>query len=142
MRFSGNTDLKEQSLNAYEVGYTANLARAVQPRRRVLFNDSKQDFSFLQIGSYTSQNHAAGRAALVLDALIAANAFGRAWVCRRCQQLQLGKVRNKGTSSMRMRVSAPPLRVCQLLVQAQPTGSDIGRICLPRTASTPAECRL
>jgi len=78
-RFSGNRDLKEQSLDAYEIGYTATVAKGRASFGASFYvNDSKQGFGFIQIGSYTSKNPPPGwpLPPSVLDALIAANAFG------------------------------------------------------------------
>ena len=45
MRLSGSRDLKEQSLNAYEVGYTATVARGRASLGAAFYiNDSKQRF--------------------------------------------------------------------------------------------------
>ncbi len=78
-RFSGNRDLKEQSLDAYEVGYTAIIAKGRASFGASFYvNDGKRDFGFIQIGSYTSGNPPPGwpLPPSVLDNLIAKNAFG------------------------------------------------------------------
>jgi outer membrane receptor protein involved in Fe transport len=132
MRFSGNTDLKEQSLNAYEVGYTATVARGRAALGAAFYvNDSKQDFSFRQIASYTSQNPPPGwpLPPSVLDALIAANAFGPGMGLPLLQSTyNLGNVRNKGLElNADVRISRYLSGYANYSWQAQPTGSDVGR---------------
>ena len=100
VRLEGNRDLKEQSLNAYEVGYTAIVAKGRASLGAAFYiNDSKGDFYWPQTGSYTSQNPPPGwpLPPFVLDALIAANAFGPGMGLPSLITTQnLGKVRNKG----------------------------------------------
>jgi len=132
MRFSGNRDLKEQSLNAYEVGYTATVARGRADLGTAFYvNDSKQDFSFSQTGSYASQNPPPGwpLPPSVLDALIAANAFGPGMGLPSLSvSYNLGKVRNKGLElNADVRISRYLSGYANYSWQAQPTGSDVGR---------------
>jgi outer membrane receptor for ferrienterochelin and colicin len=76
---SGTRDLDPQLLNAYEAGYAASLAKdRVHLAAAFYVNDSRGDFYWPQTGSYTSQNPPPGwpLPPFVLDALIAADAFG------------------------------------------------------------------
>jgi len=91
----GNRDLKEKSLNAYEVGYTASMANGRANLGAAFYiNDGKGQFYYPVISVYTSQNPPPGwpLSPYVLDVLNAAGiglpevmSFGN-----------LGKVRNKG----------------------------------------------
>jgi outer membrane receptor protein involved in Fe transport len=98
--FSGNRGLKEQSLNAYEVGYTALVAKdRVSLGAAFYINDSRGDFYWPQTGSYTSRNPPPGwpLPLSVLDALIAANAFGPGMgLPSLYTATNRGEVRNKG----------------------------------------------
>jgi outer membrane receptor protein involved in Fe transport len=97
---AGNRDIKEQSLNGYEVGYSGRVAKGRASLGAAFYlNDSKGDFRFFQIGSYTSQNPppAWPLPPAVLDALIAANAFGPGKGLPSILSPQnLGRLRNKG----------------------------------------------
>jgi outer membrane receptor protein involved in Fe transport len=96
----GNRDLKEQSLNAYEVGYTALIAKGRASLGASFYiNDSKGDFYTPQTDSYTSQAPPPGwpLPPFVLDALIAANAFGPGLGLPSLYTYgNRGRVRNKG----------------------------------------------
>jgi outer membrane receptor protein involved in Fe transport len=98
--FCGNRDLEEQSLNAYEVGYSAMLANGRASLGAAFYiNNSKGDFYQQQTGSYTSQNPPPGwpLPPYVLDVLIAANAFGPGLgLPSLFNTANRGKVRNKG----------------------------------------------
>ncbi len=75
----GNLDLKEQTLDSYEAGYSAILARGrVNLGATYYFTDSKRDMILTQTGSYTSANPPPNwpLPPVVLDLLIAQNAFG------------------------------------------------------------------
>jgi len=53
IRLVGNRELKEQSLNAYEVGYTAIVAKGRAHLGAAFYiNDSKGDFAPSQVSSY------------------------------------------------------------------------------------------
>ncbi|MBZ5500238.1 MAG: TonB-dependent receptor [Acidobacteriia bacterium] len=96
----GNRDLKEQSLHAYEIGYTAMVAKGRANLGAAFYiNDGKGAFYIPPIASYTSQDPPPGwpLPPFVLDALIAANAFGPGIGLPSMFKYQnLGKVRNKG----------------------------------------------
>jgi outer membrane receptor protein involved in Fe transport len=97
----GNRDLKERSLNAYEFGYTATVAKGRANLGAAFYiNDSKGDSIWTQTGSYTSQNPPPGwpLPPFVLDALIAASAFGPGMGLPSLSTIvqNLGKVRNRG----------------------------------------------
>jgi outer membrane receptor protein involved in Fe transport len=100
MQAVGNKHLEEQSLNAYEAGYTATIAKS-RARLGVAFYvyDSNGNFAASQIGSYTSRNPPPGwpLPPFVLDALVAANTFGLGLGLPSIGSFQnLGRVRNKG----------------------------------------------
>lgn len=98
--FCGNEDLKEQSLNAYEVGYSATVANGRASLGAAFYiNDSKGEFYWSQAASYTSQNPPPGwmLPPFVLDALIASNAFGPGMgLPSQILSANRGKVRSKG----------------------------------------------
>jgi outer membrane receptor protein involved in Fe transport len=100
MSFEGNRDLKAQSLNAYEIGYTGILANdRIHVGAAFYINDSKGGVYAPQTGSYTSQNPPVNwpLPPSVLDLLIAVNAFGPGLGLPSTYTAQnLGKVRNKG----------------------------------------------
>jgi outer membrane receptor protein involved in Fe transport len=86
----GNRGLKEQSLNAYELGYTATVAKGRANLGAAFYiNDSKHDVGWETIGFYTSQNPPPGwpLPPFVLDAL---------GLPSLSTAHNLGKVRNKG----------------------------------------------
>jgi outer membrane receptor for ferrienterochelin and colicin len=97
---AGTRDLEAQSLNAYEAGYAASLSKdRVHLGAAFYVNDSRGDFYWPQTGSYTSQNPPPGwpLPPFVLDALIAADAFGPGLGLPSALSTgNLGNVRNKG----------------------------------------------
>jgi len=131
MRFSGNRDLKEQSLNGYEVGYTATVAKGRASLGGAFYiNDSRHAFGYLQIGSYTSQSPPPGwpLPPSVLDALIAANAFGPGMGLPSLYASYnlRGKVRNKGLElNADVRFNRYFTGFANYSWQAQPKGSGI-----------------
>ncbi len=74
----GHDTLVEQTLTAYEVGYSGIVNNRVSLNLSWYYNDMKNDVFFTQVGSYSSANLPPGwpMPAFVLDGLIAANAFG------------------------------------------------------------------
>jgi outer membrane receptor protein involved in Fe transport len=75
----GNTKtMKQQSLNAYEVGYSGTIGNRASVSLAVYYNDMKDEIFFTQDASYSSANVAPGwpLPASYLDLLIASNAFG------------------------------------------------------------------
>jgi len=100
LHVAGTKDLEAQSVNAYEAGYAASLAKdRVHLAAAFYVNDSRGDFYWPQTGSYTSQNPPPGwpLPPSVLDALIAADAFGPGLGLPSAMSTgNLGKVRNTG----------------------------------------------
>jgi outer membrane receptor protein involved in Fe transport len=95
IHLADNRDLKEQSLNAYEVGYSAIVAKGrVSLGAAFYINDSKKGFATMVNRTYTSQNPPPNwpLPPFVLDAMIAAGAGLPAEMTYR----NLGKVRNRG----------------------------------------------
>lgn len=96
----GNLKLDKQSLNAYEAGYSMTVARGrAHLGTTYYFTDSKKDFFLGQGGSYTSQNPPPNwpLPPFVLDALIAANAFGPGnGLPSVLRYTNLGTIRNMG----------------------------------------------
>jgi outer membrane receptor for ferrienterochelin and colicin len=96
----GNRDLEEQSLNAYEAGYTATVANGRASLGAAFYiNDSKGDFTWVQTDSYTSQNPPPDwpLPPFVLDLLIANNAFGPGMgLPSAASSKNRGEARNKG----------------------------------------------
>ncbi len=99
----GNVNLKEQTLNSYEAGYVATVARGrVGLGATFYLTDSKNDFFLGQTGSYSSSNVPAGwpLPPFVLDALIAQNVFGPGLGLPSVIGYEnLGTVRNKGVET-------------------------------------------
>jgi iron complex outermembrane receptor protein len=99
----GNLNLEEQTLNAYEAGYVATVARGrVGLGASFYVTDSRNDFVLGQTGSYTSTNPPPGwpLPPLVLDLLIAQNVFGPGLGLPSIIGYQnLGTVRNKGVEA-------------------------------------------
>ncbi len=52
----GSTDLKEESLTAYEIGYTGVMGRGLVLNAAFFLNDTRNIILFTQTGSYDSQN--------------------------------------------------------------------------------------
>ncbi|MBN2318732.1 MAG: TonB-dependent receptor, partial [Acidobacteria bacterium] len=98
--FCGNGDLEKQSLDAYEIGYTVFMVKnRINVGAAFYINDSEGDFYWPQTESYTSQNPPPGwpLPLEVLDALIAANAFGPGLGLPSVYKTaNRGEVRNKG----------------------------------------------
>jgi outer membrane receptor for ferrienterochelin and colicin len=79
VRFEGSRNLKAPSLNAYEVGYSAAIAKdRIHLGAAFYINDTRHDISTRFADSYTSQNPPPDwpLPPFVLDMLIEANAFG------------------------------------------------------------------
>jgi iron complex outermembrane receptor protein len=99
----GNLNLKEQTINAYEAGWSATVARGRANLGATLYlTDSKGDMILSQSGSYTSQNPPPGwpLPPFVLDALIAGSAFGPGLgLPSTIAYSNLGTVRNKGVEA-------------------------------------------
>lgn len=74
----GNEDLKEQSLNAYEIGYSGVVADRATVSAAFYFNETEDDILFTQVASYraTSPPPRWPLPPVVLDLLIRGNAFG------------------------------------------------------------------
>ncbi|MBZ5499798.1 MAG: TonB-dependent receptor [Acidobacteriia bacterium] len=139
-QLQGNRDLKEQSLNAYEFGYTATVAKGRANLGTAFYiNDSKGDFNWHQTGSYTSQNPPPGwpLPPFVLDALIAANAFGPGLGLPSFSTSQnLGKVRNKGielNADARLSRFISGFANYSWQARPEPDGFDLSLLNLPPT---------
>ncbi len=133
----GNLDLKEQTLDAYEIGYTSSLAKGrIHAGASFFLTNSRHDMILGQSGSYSSQNMPpnwpvpcpvpGGPAGCVLDLLIANNAFGPGLGLPSVLSFQnLGEVRNKGFEAS---VDAQPHRYFSVFAnyswQAKPTSPD------------------
>jgi outer membrane receptor protein involved in Fe transport len=95
LHLAGNRDLEEQSLNAYEVGYSAIVANGRANLGAAFYiSDSKKGFATVVDRTYTSQNPPPNwpLPPFVLDAMIA---FGAGLPSEMIYR-NLGKVRNKG----------------------------------------------
>jgi hypothetical protein len=128
--FRGSTDLEEQSLNAYEIGYSAILANGrINAGAAFYINDSKGEFYWPQTASYTSQNPPPGwpLPPEVLDVMIAINAFGPGLgLPLEFSTANRGKVRNKGVEiSADARFSRHVTGYANYSWQARPESSDI-----------------
>jgi len=136
----GNRDLQRQSLDAYELGYIANVAGGrTRLSGAAYINDSRGDINFGQSDSYTSSKPPPGwpLPASVLDALIAANAFGPGNGLPSVRSPRnLGKVRNRGIElSGDVRVNRYLSGYANYSWQAcpQPRDFDISLLNLPPT---------
>ena len=81
LRAQGNPNLKEQSLTAYEIGYTGTINNRAQVSFAWYYNDMRDEIFFTQDGSYSSANPPPAPFVWPLppvyfDAMIAQNAFG------------------------------------------------------------------
>jgi len=96
----GNANLSPQTLDAYEVSYSASLAGGrAHATAAVYQTNSKNDMILTQTGSYSSTNVPAGwpLPPSVLNALIAGNVFGPGLGLPSVLSFQnLGEVRNRG----------------------------------------------
>jgi outer membrane receptor protein involved in Fe transport len=142
-RIEGNRNLKATLLNAYEAGYSADMANGrVHLGAAFYINDIMRDIYAAQVASYTSQNPPLGwpLPPAVLDMLIAANAFGPGLGLPSLNVLQNrsegNKIRNKGIElSADARLSRAIDVFSSYSWQAKPdvTGFDISGINLPPT---------
>lgn len=136
----GSLDLKEQTLDSYEVGYNASLASGrAHVGATFYLTDSRNDMILSQSASYTSQTAPPGwpLPPAVLDGLIAANAFGPGKGLPSALQYQnLGEVRNKGVeTSADIQASRYISLYANYSWQAKPVPKDfdISKINLPPT---------
>ncbi len=99
----GNLNLKEQTLDSYEVAYSGSAANGrVNMGATFYLTDGRHDMNLGFVASYTSQNPPPGwpLPPFILDALIAANAFGPGVGLPSVLGYQnLGTVRNKGVET-------------------------------------------
>lgn len=74
----GNENLRENSLDAYEVGYSGVIKNRASVSFAWYYNRQVDEIYFTQVGSYSSRNVPPGwpLPPYILDALIAAGAFG------------------------------------------------------------------
>jgi outer membrane receptor protein involved in Fe transport len=139
----GNKNLKAPSIDAYEVGYSAVVAKdRIHLGAAFYINDTKHDIISKQAGSYTSQNPPPNwpLPPAVLDLLIAMNAFGPGNGLPSLMILQNrsegSKVRNKGIElSVDARLSRSIDVFSNYSWQAKPvtTGFDVSEVNLPPT---------
>jgi iron complex outermembrane receptor protein len=95
----GNQDLKEESLQAYEVGYTGILGNRATVTAAFYVNDTKDSILFTQTGSYLSGNPPPGwpLPPAVLNLIAASGRFGPGnGLPSEFSYLNFGKVRQKG----------------------------------------------
>ncbi|HJR60482.1 MAG TPA: TonB-dependent receptor [Vicinamibacterales bacterium] len=97
VRSIGNPDLKEQSVDAYEVGYTGLLAGRTVVTAAFYVNRSKNDILFTEVTSarYTSANPPPGWPAPLVPAIDFARSLGRVFPALFTYQ-NFGKVTQKG----------------------------------------------
>ena len=97
VRSIGNPDLKEQSVDAYEIGYTGLLADRAVVTAAVYVNRSKNDILFTEVTSarYTSANPPPGWPAPLVPAIDFARSLGRVFPALFTYQ-NFGKVTQKG----------------------------------------------
>jgi len=136
----GSLTLEAQTLDGYEVGYVASLAKGrVHFGATYYLTDSRHDMSLGQATSYTSQAPPPGwpLPPYVLDGLIAGNAFGPGMGLPSSLQYQnLGEVRNQGFETS---IDARPSRYVSVFMnyswQKEPVPKDfpLSKINLPPT---------
>ena len=97
VRSVGNPDLKEQSLDAYEVGYTGILGGRAVVTAAVYMNKTKNEILFTEVtdARYTSANPPPGWPALLVPAIDFARSLGRVFPGR-FTYLNFGKTTQKG----------------------------------------------
>ena len=133
----GNENLKETSLDAYEVGYTGTIRDRATVTAAFYVNDTKNDIFFTQVGSYNSHSVPPGwmLPPQVLDLLIAKNAFGPGLgLPSAFSYRNFGKVRDKGLElGLDLAVNRDVHAYTNYSYQATPvpTGFDISEINIP-----------
>ncbi len=134
---TGNENLTETSLDAYEIGYTGTIRDRATVTAAFYVNDTKNDIFFTQVGSYTSHNPPPGwpLPPVVLDLLIAQNAFGPGLgLPSEFSYRNFGKVRDKGLElGLDLAVNRNVHGYTNYSYQATPvpTGFDISEINIP-----------
>jgi outer membrane receptor protein involved in Fe transport len=133
----GNDQLKEESLPAYEIGYTGVFPRRTIVSAAFYVNDTKNEILFKQIGSYTSAAPAPGwpLPPSVLDLLVAGNAFGPgAGLPSLFSYRNFGTIRDKGIElgvESAMHPSTSVFVNYSFQAKPVPTGFDISDLNLP-----------
>jgi outer membrane receptor protein involved in Fe transport len=95
----GNVALTQQSLNAYEIGYSGVIKNRASVSVAWYYNDMRDEIFFTQVGSYNSKKVPPGwpLPPAVLDLLILGNAFGPGLgLPSDFSYLNLGQVKSKG----------------------------------------------
>ena len=134
---TGNQDLVETSMDAYEIGYTGVINNRASISVAFYVNDMEDDIFFTQVGSYSSANPPPGwpLPPIVLDLLIAAGAFGPGnGLPSQFSYLNLGEVRNKGVElGFDVAVNPNVSTFANYSYQAEPvpTGFDVSELNLP-----------
>jgi outer membrane receptor protein involved in Fe transport len=133
---AGNIGLREESLTAYELGYTGVLSDRALVTAAFYVNQTKDEIFLTQVGSYSSANPPPGwpLPPAVLDALIAANAFGPGLgLPSLFTYRNLGSVRQKGLElGVEAKASATVSAFANYSWQPEPKPSfDVSEINLP-----------
>ena len=133
----GNEDLEEESLNAYEVGYSGVVANRATVSVAFYVNDTKGSIFFTQTGSYRASNPPPGwpLPPAVLELIYASGRFGPGnGLPSQFSYLNFGKVRQKG---IELGVDTPFTPEVSGYVNysyqptPEPTGFDISELNLP-----------
>ena len=123
----GNQHLTEESLDAYEIGYSGVIANRATVSAAFYVNDSKNSIFFTQNGSYRAANPPPGwpLPPAALELIYLSGRFGPGnGLPASFTYLNFGKVRQKGARTRRRHGRhAAAHRVCQLLVPAD-AGAD------------------
>ena len=133
----GNPDLSEESLDAYEIGYSGVIANRATVSAAFYVNDSKDSIFFTQNGSYRASNPPPGwpLPPAVLELIYLSGRFGPGnGLPSSFTYLNFGKVRQKG---LELGVDADVTRALTAFVnysyqpRPEPSGFDISELNLP-----------
>jgi iron complex outermembrane receptor protein len=133
----GNEDLEEESLNAYEIGYSGVVANRATVSVAFYVNDTKNSIFFTQVGSYRAANPPPGwpLPPAVLELIVASGRFGPGnGLPSTFSYENFGTVRQKGIELGVDTPLTPEVSVyCNYAYQPtpDPKGFDISELNLP-----------
>jgi len=137
VRAVGNEDLKEESLTAYEIGYTGILSKRAIVSAAFYVNDTENSIFFTQTGSYRATNPPPGwpLPPIALELILQSGRFGPGnGLPSTFSYENLGKVRQKG---IELGIDATVTNAVTAYVnysfqpEPEPTGFDISELNLP-----------
>ena len=137
VRATGNEDLEEEKMTAYEIGYTGILRNRATVSAAFYVNDTDNSVLFTQSGSYRATNPPPGWpiSPLALELILQSGRFGPGnGLPSTFSYLNLGKVRQKGVElGVEGLVTSRVTAFVNYSFQAQPEpdGFDISELNLP-----------